>query len=180
MSQAIEQQSELFSLADVAGYSDLSRKDRLFAQALFEGCTQRDAARRAGVEGSDEVVDVAASRMIRSPRVQSLMNQAWSRSGASIDATLRQAAELQKIAYQEQLASQNRAEREAAFKRWKDASMLIASIHGRLKVQVTGEINHNIQGTMVVLPASALQGMAQMRREVVAERMSASLTQGGN
>jgi hypothetical protein len=160
-------QPELFALEQVEGYGVLSARERRFAQALFEGKTQRQAARDAGVEGSDEVVDVTAHKLARSAKVQRLLNQAWSRAGASIDNTLRQAAELQQQAFLEATSAPNRSERMEGFRKWKDASALIASIHGKLTVNVKGSVDHTLQSPgMVLIPEAALAGFAQLRRTV--------------
>jgi phage terminase small subunit len=162
-------QTELFSLETIEGYGVLDARKQKFALALFEGHTQREAARLAGYAGDDATLDVQASKLVRSPKMQGLMTQAWSRSGASIDRTLCQAAELQQQAFLEATTAQNRTERLEAFRKWKDASALIASIHGKLTVNVSGKIDHTINANMVYVPAEALDGLARMRRRVEIE-----------
>ena len=162
------QQPELFAVETVQGYASLGKKERLFVQALFEGKSQRDAAREAGHLGSDEVVDVCASKLVRTAKVQALMNQAWARSGASIDDTLRQAAELQRTAYREAVDAPTAERRKGAFDQWAKTSALIASIHGKLQLNVSGSVNHTVTGEVsFTLPPSALPVLAQMRRDVV-------------
>lgn len=129
-------QPELFELAEVDGYAVLNRREQLFAQGLFEGQSQREAAKRAGFKGSEQCIDAAASRAVKNVKVQRLMNQAWSRAGVSIDGTLRQAAELQARAFREARDAETAERRKAAFAQWKDASALIASIHGKLTLKV--------------------------------------------
>lgn len=167
-------QGELFELADVEGYGTLTRRERLFAAAIFEGHTQREAARRAGVPGSDEVLDVAGSRLIRSPAVRRLLDQAWTRAGADISATLREAEEIRRRAYRELVDSQNAKRSKDALDQWKTAAALIATIHGKLSLNVTGSISHTGAVATVAIPAEALQGLAQMRREVLVARATST------
>lgn len=163
-----ETQPELFTVETVQGYGALGRKERLFVQALFEGRSQRDAARIAGHQGSDEVVDACASRAVRNAKVQALMNQAWARSGASIDDTLKQAAELQRQAYCEAAEAPTAERRKAALDQWAKTSALIASIHGKLQLNISGSVAHTVSGEVsFTLPPSALPVLAQMRRDVV-------------
>jgi len=165
----------MFALQEVEGYAAMTPRFRRFAEALLEGRTQRDAARAAGYEGNDNVVDVAASRLMHSPKLQRVMNQAWTRSGASIDTTLRQAAELQQQAFLEATTSDNRAHRLESFRKWKDASTLIASIHGKLQVKVDTTITHLAGPGMVMIPEAALAGFAELRRTV-----ELNVTEGGH
>lgn len=158
------QQPELFAVETVQGFGALKFKEQRFVQALFEGRTQRDAARAAGYEGSDEVVDVCASKLVRRGKVNALMNQAWTRSGASIDDTLRQAAELQRRSFCEAQEATTAERRREAFRQWREASTLIASIHGKLQLKVSADVN--VTGQVgFVLPPEALPVLAQMRRE---------------
>lgn len=164
------QQPELFAVETVSGYGALGAKERLFVQALFEGCNQSEAGRRAGLTGTDDYIRKAACKLATKGNVRALMNQAWARSGASIDDTLRQAAELQRTTFAEAMAQPTAERRKAAFDQWAKTSALIASIHGRLQLNVTGSVNHNHTGSVdFVLPASALPVLAQMRRDVVSE-----------
>lgn len=162
-------QSELFTLESVVGYGVLKARERKFVQALFEGCNQSEAARRAGVTGSEEYIRKAASKLVAKGNVQALMNQAWARSGASIDDTLRQASELQRRTFAESIEAQSPERRKAAFAQWKEASALIAAIHGRLTVNVNAKVNH-LHEHVITVPEEALPAMAQMRREVVLMR----------
>ncbi len=162
-------QIELFTLEEIEGYSELRPRERRFAEAIFSGCTSREAAKRAGIEGNENVVDATASRLLRSVKVQRVMNQAWAKSGASIDATLRQAAELQQINFAAaKNETLNLTERAAAFRRWRDASALIASINGKLVIVPPGA------GVGVPIPPEALPFLAEMRRDVVRNRVGSS------
>lgn len=164
------QQPELFAVETVSGYGALGAKERLFVQALFEGCNQSEAGRRAGLTGTDDYIRKAACKLATKGNVRALMNQAWARSGASIDDTLRQAAELQRTTFAEAMAQPTAERRKAAFDQWAKTSALIASIHGRLQLNVTGSVSHNHTGAVdFVLPPSALPMLAQMRRDVVSE-----------
>lgn len=164
------QQSELFTVETVQGYGVLRAKERLFVQALFEGKSQREAARSAGIVGDDKRLDEAGCKLAKTGKVRAIMNQAWARSGASIDDTLRQAAEIQRAAYAEAMAQPTAERRKAAFDQWAKTSALIASIHGRLQLNVTGSVAHTHTGEVsFVLPPSALPVLAQMRRDVVTE-----------
>lgn len=164
------QQPELFAVETVSGYGALGAKERLFVQALFEGCNQSEAGRRAGLTGTDDYIRKAACKLATKGNVRALMNQAWARSGASIDDTLRQAAELQRTTFAEAMAQPTAERRKAAFDQWAKTSALIASIHGRLQLNVTGSVSHNHTGAVdFVLPPSALPVLAQMRRDVVSE-----------
>ena len=163
------EQPELFAIETVAGYGQLCAKERLFTQALFEGCTQREAIKRAGVAGSDEVLDVAASKLVRTGKVQAIMNQAWARSGASIEDTLRQAAELQRRAFHEATTATSAVGRKTASQQWREASALIASIHGKLSVNVKHEHSGEI-GVTIAVPEAALGALANARRDVLVAR----------
>jgi carboxylesterase type B len=156
-------QPELFALDTVQGYGALKPKEQLFAQAIFEGHSQRAAVKLAGFTGSAASLDVAASRLLKTAKVQGLLNQAWVRSGASIDTTLRQAAELQARAFREAINSDTVEKRKLASAQWKDASSLIASIHGKLTLNVkhTGTVEFS-------LPPEALAALTATRRELIA------------
>jgi hypothetical protein len=129
-------QLQLIDLAEFDGFGALSRREQEFAQAIFEGLTQRAAAARAGVTGSPEVLDQAGYALMRNAKVQRLLAQAWNRSGASIHRTLAQAAELQQKAFAEAVDGSTAEKRREAMKQWQAASTLIASIHGKLSVRV--------------------------------------------
>jgi hypothetical protein len=164
-------QGELFDLARVEGYGVLTRRERMFAAAIFEGHTQREAARRAGVVGSEEVLDVAGARLIKSDKVRRLLDQAWTRAGADIAQTLREAEEIRRRAYREIADGRNAKASREAMVQWREAATLIASIHGRLAVRVEGQIDHRHGGAIgaFTVPESALATLAQMRREVIVE-----------
>ncbi len=168
------EQLHLIDLAEFDGFGSLSRREQEFAQAIFEGLTQRAAAARAGVTGSPEVLDQAGHSLMRNAKVQRLLAQAWNRSGASIHRTLAQAAELQQRAFAECAEALTAERREKAFKQWQAASALVASIHGKLSVRVEGDVNHHHSGSVgsVVVPASALIAFAHMHREVVVDRLN--------
>jgi hypothetical protein len=165
-------QTDLFDLAEIEGFGSLSRRERDFAEGIFAGLSQRQAARAAGVTGDDATVDVIAHRLMRSRDVVRFMAQAWQRSGASIDKTLREATRMQTRAMADYESATNREARAAAVREWKDASALIASIHGRLSVRVDGQINHLHGGEVNMIPAAALPALAAIRRAAVAERIS--------
>jgi carboxylesterase type B len=101
--------------------------------------------------------------LLKTAKVQGLLNQAWVRSGASIDTTLRQAAELQARAFREAINSDTVEKRKLASAQWKDASSLIASIHGKLTLNVkhTGTVEFS-------LPPEALAALTATRRELIA------------
>jgi hypothetical protein len=168
-------QLDLINLADFDGFGALKRRERLFAEAIFQGMTQRAAAKAAGVEGSSEVLDQAGHSLMRSPRVQRLLAQAWTKSGASIHRTLAQAAQLQQQAFCQLQNSDATSERREAFRQWREASTLIASIHGRLSLRIDGDINHYVDGSVNVIPPSALGILAQMRRDVMSESRTIEL-----
>lgn len=170
--EPVAQQDELFALESVQGYGVLTARERRFCEALFEGCTQREAAKRAGFQGSDEVLDAAASRAVRNVKVRSVMNQAWTRSGASIEDSLKQAAELQRLSFCEAVTAPTAERRKLAFAQWKEATALIASIHGKLTLNVNGTMRHEhtVTGLAVTIPESALPALAQLRRDVITER----------
>jgi hypothetical protein len=162
VSPSVTQQPELFAVETVQGYGALKRRDRLFVQALFEGKTQREAAREAGYLGSDEVVDACASRAVRNAKIRAVMNQAWARSGASLDDTLRQAVELQKKAYHEAVNEPTAERRREALRQWCAVTDRLLRIHGK------GELKQpegaGAEGGLM-LPPNALQVLAEMRRE---------------
>lgn len=158
-----QQQTELFAVEQIEGYGSLKRKERLFVQAIVEGCSQKDAAERAGILGNDEYRYAAGSRLIRSRKVQKVLNQAWVRSGASIDLTLRQAAEIQARAFHDWKEKEDRKDRKLAFNEWLRASTLLAGIHGKLQLKVENHthLNH------VVLTPQLMQELVQQRRGIV-------------
>jgi hypothetical protein len=156
-------QNELFNLAEVEGYGVLTKKERDFVRAILEGASQRDAAKAAGMEGSENVLDAAASRKVRSVKVQKVLNQAWDRAGASIDLPLRQAAEMLCRAFAEWQRGATAEQREAARAEWQAAASYIASIHGKLKLK----IEHDVRVHEVPVPEAALSSLAQMRRDVL-------------
>lgn len=157
------QQSELFAVEQIEGYGSLKRKERLFVQAIVEGCTQKDAAERAGIVGNDEYLYAAGSRLIRSRKVQKVLSQSWVRSGASIDTTLAQAAEAQARAFLEWKEATDRRDRKQAFDEWQKASTLLAAIHGKLQLRMESHthVNH------VVLTPELMQELVEQRRTVV-------------
>jgi len=138
-------QPELFSIEHVQGYALLPAKERKFVQALFEGCSQKAAATAAGVTGSEEYIRKAASKLVRKGNVQALMNQAWAKSGASIDGTIHQAVQIQARAFNDWQQGDSPERREAAFAEWAKTSTLLASIHGKLslKVEMSGSVDVN-------------------------------------
>lgn len=144
VSNTTPHQAELFELDQVEGYAALARRERLFAEGIFRGLTQREAAKQAGVGGDDTVVDATASRLLRSVKVQRVLNQAWVRSGASIDTTLRQAAEIAMRAFNEWQNGNTAERREAARKEWQAAAAFIVQVHAKLQVEVKGGINVSV------------------------------------
>lgn len=177
MEIAAQTQSELFTVESVQGYGVMGARERKFVQALFEGCNQTEAAKKAGVEGSDEYLRKAGCKLAQKGSVQAVMNQAWVRAGASIDTTLKQAAELQQRTFAEAIKADSPEKRKAAFTQWREASVLIAGIHGKLTVKVEGTIRH--EGNVVTVPAEALPALAALRRDVVTSRTAAAMP-GGN
>jgi hypothetical protein len=129
-------QLDLINLAEFDGFGALSRREQKFSEAIFEGMTQRAAAKHAGVAGSDEVLDQAGHSLMRNTKVQRLLAQAWNRSGASIHRTLAQAARVQQKALSDWELATNKDARRDAIREWQAASTLIASIHGKLSVSV--------------------------------------------
>ncbi len=87
-----KKQPEFFRLEEVAGYGGLSRRERVFAEAIFAGCNQTQAARRAGVLGGKSNVRAAGAKLAAKPSVRAVIYQAWAKSGANIDDTVRQAS----------------------------------------------------------------------------------------
>lgn len=172
---AAQQQAELFTVESVQGYAVLPRKERQFVEALFGGCSQTEAARRAGIEGSEEYLRKAACKLVRKGNVLAVLNQAWVRSGASIDTSLKQAAELQQRTFAEAQSAETPEKRKAAFAQWRDTTALIASIHGKLSLRIDGTMHHrhDVHGLAITVPESALPALAQMRRDVISERIGA-------
>ncbi len=163
-------QLDLLDLSQFDGFGSLSKREQDFAAAIFEGLTQRAAAARAGVTGSPEVLDQAGHSLMRNPRVQRLLAQAWAKSGASIHRTLAQAAHLQMLAYQQAVEADTAKVREAAMKQWAQCSTLIASIHGKLSLNIAGSIQHEHGGQVNVIHESVLPALSAMRRAVVEMR----------
>lgn len=171
MEPSTQQQPELFDLAQVEGWGVLTRKEREFARAILEGCSQREAAKRAGYEGSEEVIDAAASRAVRSVKVQRLLSQAFDRAGASIELPLRQAAEILVRAMAEWRRGTSAETRAEARKEWEAAASYIASIHGKLKLRIEGQVHH-LHQDIIPIPPESLPAIAQMRRDVIAETIA--------
>jgi phage terminase small subunit len=138
------QQAELFDIAEVAGFAALGLKERRFVEALFAGESQRNAARAAGYLGSDEVIDVVASKLVRRAKVQGVMGQAWARSGASIERNVAQAAEIAARAFAEWQTGETAERRRAAHAEWLKTATLLASIHGKLQLKVSGAVTVNV------------------------------------
>jgi hypothetical protein len=174
----VESQRALFDLAEVEGFGALSLRERLFCEALTLGYSQRAAARAAGIKGEDDAVDVQASRLAHKPSVRRFLGQCWTKSGASIEETLRQAARVQARALNDYEQASHREGRAAAMREWQAASALIASIHGRLGIRIEGQVNHahaHIHGQAPeAMPAAALGFFAQLRRSVITERVAAT------
>jgi hypothetical protein len=173
-----ESQGVLFDLAEVEGFGALGHRERLFCEFIVQGCSQRAAARAAGVKGDDAAVDVIASRLAHKREVRRFLGQCWQKSGSSIEATLQQAARVQARAINDYENATNKDARAAAMKEWRDASALIASIHGRLGIRIEGQVNHahaHVHGqAQEVVPAGALGFLAQIRRSVVNDRIAAA------
>jgi hypothetical protein len=163
------QQIEIFDVAQVHGYGALKRRERMFVQGLFEWKSQRDAARMAGLVGTDEAVDAAASRLVRNATVSAVMNQAWARSGAAIEDTLRMVAELQRKTFNEAQAADSPEKRREPIRQFCGVTALIASIHGRLSMRIDGNVQHQHSGVVgsvqMTVPDSALHAFALIRRE---------------
>jgi len=176
-------QLEIFEVAQVHGYGALKRRERLFVQGLFEGKTQREAGRMAGLIGTDEAVDAAASRLVRNAKVSAVMNQAWARSGADIDDTLRMITELQRKTFREAQAADSPEKRREPIRQFCGVTALIASIHGRLSMRVEGSVQHQHSGGIgvahVTVPAAVLPAMALMRREALARSLNAAAEKHG-
>lgn len=173
-------QPELFALETVQGYGALKPRERLFVQEIFAGATQRQAAKAAGFIGTEASLDVTACRLLKTAKVRAVIDQAWARNGADIDETLRQATHLQKIAYHEAHHAETAERRKLAAQQWREASALIASIHGKLSLRVDGDISVKHSGQIgVTLPPEACQGLAQMRREALLARAQQPVSTGG-
>lgn len=170
----------LFDLAEVEGFGALSRRDRMFCEGIVLGLSQRQAARAAGVQGDDAAVDVIACRLAKKPEVRRFLGQCWTRSGADIAQTLMQATRIQQRAWHDYETATNREARAAAMKEWREASTLVASIHGKLSLRVDGQIDHRHSGAVgvVTVPESALAALAGAHREVIEARL-ASVPQEG-
>ncbi len=142
MAERESSQAELFDLSEVEGYASLSKRERVFVECVFAGLSRTEAARRAGYTGDDDVLAVTACRVLKRAKVGRLMGQAWSRSGADVAETLRQTVELQRRAYFEAVNAPTAERRRESYKQWIAASTLLASIHGRLNLNVRGTVVH--------------------------------------
>ena len=61
-------------------------------------------------------------------------------------------------------------DRAAARTERKDAATLLASIHGKLQLKISGNVQHTVNGEVAfTLPPSALPVLAQMRRDVLTQ-----------
>ena len=163
-------QSELFTVEAVQGYGALGRRERVFASAIFAGCNQTEAARRAGIEGEDSYVRGAGCKLAAKGSVQAVLYQAWAKSGANIDTVVRQAAAISARAFHDWQQGETPERRAAARTEWKDAASLLASIHGKLQLKISGDVQHTVNGEVAfTLPPSALPLLAQMRRDVLTQ-----------
>lgn len=139
------EQTELFALADVAGYGGLTLREQKFVEGVMRGMSRTEAARAAGVVARNDVdVRVAGSRLAAKPRVMAVLAQAWRQSGAKIESTLAQAEEIAVHAAEVLRDSTDPKERAQALREWNHASTLKASILGKLNIglAVTGEVQH--------------------------------------
>ena len=167
-SSATFHQAELFTVEAVQGYGALGRKERAFAAAIFSGCNQTEAARRAGIDGEDSYVRAAGCKLAAKGSVQAVLYQAWAKSGANIDTVVRQAAAISARAFRDGEQGETPERRASARTEWKEAATLLASIHGKLQLKISGEVQHTVNGEVAfTLPPSALPVLAQMRREVL-------------
>ncbi len=164
-----EKQREFFRLEEIAGYGGLSRRERLFTEAIFAGCNQTQAARRAGVLGGESNVRAAGAKLAAKPSVRAVIYQAWAKSGANIDDTVRQASAIAGRAFADWMEGESPERRAAARAEWQAAAALLASIHGRLGIKVEGSVNHEHRGVVaaVTVPAAALHDFAVMRRDAL-------------
>jgi phage terminase small subunit len=160
--EVVEAQPELFALADVAGYGALSQRERLFVEGLMAGKTRAEAARAAGVTGSEENVRTAGSRLAAKPRVAAVLAQAWRRSGANIEQTAAQAAEIASRAAEKLREATSPKERAQALREWDRASTLLASIHGKLQLTINGQMLHD-HNHMLMTPELAERLVASRR-----------------
>jgi hypothetical protein len=173
-----DSQGTLFDLAEVEGFGALSMRERRFCEAITQGLSQRQAARFAGVTGDDAACDVAGSRLARKPEVRRYLDQYWRRAGATIETSIAQAMRMQAHAFARFEEATDRATRADAMRQWQIATTMLATIHGKLSLNVSGTIDHrhahaHIHGhAPESIPAEALPFLAQVRRSVVAERLA--------
>ena len=162
-------QAELFTVETVQGYGALGRRDRAFAEAIFAGCNQTEAARRAGIDGEDSYVRAAGCKLAAKSSVQAVLYQAWAKSGANIDTVVRQAAAISARAFNDWQQEETPERRASARTEWKEAATLLASIHGKLQLKISGDVQHQHSGMVgsvqMTVPDSALHAFALIRRQ---------------
>lgn len=169
-------QPELFHPAEISGWGALGRREQRFAEALFSGLNQTQAAKSAGVRGSESNVRAAGARLAAKPSVRRVLGQLWHRSGADVSLIVRQAAAIAERSFREWEHGENSEGREKALTEWKTAAGILSAIHGRMTINVAGQIDHRHGGALVQIPPDALPALAQLRRNVLLARAESTGT----
>jgi hypothetical protein len=157
-------QAELFDASSASGWAALTPREQRFVQALLEGNNQTKAAEIAQIANTPNAQAVGAHRLVRQPRVRAVLGQLWTRAGASMTGTLRQAAEIQARAFAQWQEGSSSANRKEAFEEWLRASTLLASIHGKLQIKVEGSVEHR---HYVITPEMESDLIEARRRTVI-------------
>jgi hypothetical protein len=168
------------------GFSKLTRKQQHLVLEFVATGNQTEAARRAGY--ADPASE--GSKAMRSPAVAAVMLQLGKKVAADADQLIRRVSERSRT-----LHALYEAERDKPATLRNEVSLLklaaavdktdalLGTLLGKVSgIHLTGTINHHHGGGMAVtVPESALGALAQMRRDVVTQRLGqpATLNAGG-
>jgi hypothetical protein len=168
---------DLLDLSELHGWGQLTPREQRFARWIVAGMSQRAAALAAGCTGEPHVIDVLASRLAAKPSVRMVITQALHRAGSDLSETITKLTRAQARAYDAWENAPTREERAEAWRVLKESSALLIGIHARASLTVSGNVSHahaHIHGhTPEAVTASALSFLAQIRRQVVEDRLKA-------
>lgn len=167
-----------------AGASSLTRKQLHFCLEFLRCGVATEAARRAGYSSPDS----DGSKVQRSAGVAAFLGRAGVTVAKNADQLVCRAARRSTMLHEQIVAEMEKKPELRDHKLLEKlhlavvrTDMLLGSLLGKLGISLSGELNVNHGGTVnhehtVAIPAEALPGLAEMRREVV----SATRTGGPN
>jgi hypothetical protein len=140
----------LFPVAAVVGYCALPLRTQNFVLGLLAGKSKRIAARDAGY--SEKHADTAAQKLVNSGKVRAVLAQAWAKAGATPERFISRIEE-RASRYHEALKTlpEGSPEWRLMAKLARDEDALLASIHGRLNInlKMSGGVSHRWEDSMV-------------------------------